>query len=60
MENGKIIKCTATEFSHGLTANFIKEIIKMIRKMVLESFIGLMGQFIKDYGEMANNMERVS
>jgi len=43
----------------GLMEEFIKETMKMIRNMVMESLNGKMEENIKDIGKMGNSMEKV-
>ena len=46
----------AKENLFGLMEEYMKENIKMIKKMVLAHFIGLMEEFIKVIGKMENKM----
>lgn len=55
--NGKIIKSTEVEFLHGLMEELMKEIIAMIRNMVMELIHGQMGGSILGNGRMINDME---
>jgi hypothetical protein len=49
-ENGKTIKCTEKEFSHGLMAESMKVITLMIRNKVMVSLHGLMVENMMDNG----------
>ena len=60
MEIGSIIKCTAKEFSHGLTAENTKVATLMTRSMVMVSSIGQIIENTTVSGKMANNMVLVS
>ena len=43
---------------NGLMGEYMKENIKMIKKMDMVFFIGLMEEYIKDIGRMENRMEK--
>ena len=45
---------------NGLMEEFMKENIRMIKKMDMGFSLGLMEEYIKDIGKMENNMEKES
>ena len=53
---GKIIICMAKEFTLGVMEENMMESITWIRNTDMESTIGLMGDDMKDIGEMESNM----
>jgi hypothetical protein len=57
LENGKIITCTAKEFTLGLMEDDMKANMKWIRNMDSEYINGLTVVFTKVIGSMENNME---
>jgi hypothetical protein len=55
MDIGTITKCKERVTSHGLTAEFMKESISMIRSKDTESSLGLMEESMMDSGRMESN-----
>ena len=56
-ENGNIIKCTVMGKFNGQMDESIKDIIKMIKSMGKELFIGLMVGNTQETGKMESSME---
>ena len=59
-EHGSIINWKAKAFSLGLMAENMKAIIKTIKEMDMELFIGVMEKFIKEIGKMENKVEKAN
>ena len=56
---GKIIICTAREYTNGLTVVFLRAITSMTKKKATASTLTQTEGHIEAAGKMANNMDRV-
>lgn len=59
-DNGKTILCMDKVFMNGVMEGNMKVNISMIKKKVLGNIGGLMEEFMKDFGKMADNTEKES
>lgn len=56
-ENGRITRCMAKEYSHGLMGGCSKDLTLMTRNMDMGSLNGLMVDHLKGSGMMVNKTE---